>query len=100
MARSLRTGGRTRSAVIPDLNNPCSRPLVRAWRPAAADGYVALIGEYDGRPDREQQVFEQMRARNVDGYALATAHLKQPGAGRGRPGRVTVVADEPRRRGL
>jgi LacI family transcriptional regulator len=44
----------------------------------SADGYVALIGNTDGDEQRERIVFEQMRARHVDGYALATAHLQNP----------------------
>src|SRR5262249_1806050 len=41
-------------------------------------GYVALIGNTDGDGERERLVFEQMRARHVDGVVLATAHLSDP----------------------
>jgi LacI family transcriptional regulator len=43
-----------------------------------ADGYIALIGNTDSDDAREHRVFEQMRARHVDGYVLATAHLRNP----------------------
>jgi LacI family transcriptional regulator len=80
VARSLRTRrSNTIGVLIPDLNNPLFPPMVRGLEDRlAADGYVTLIGNTDGRLDREQQVFEQMRARHVDGYALATARLHSP----------------------
>ena len=72
--------GRTPSACsIPDLNNPLFPPIVRGLEDRLdADGYVALIGNTDGDDARERKVFEQMRARHVDGYVLATAHLRNP----------------------
>jgi LacI family transcriptional regulator len=80
VARSLRTRrSHTIGVLIPDLNNPLFPPMVRGLEDRlAADGYVALLGNTDGRLDREQHVFEQMRARNVDGFALATARLHSP----------------------
>src|SRR5580692_2075720 len=72
VARSLRTRrSHTVGVLIPDLNNPLFPPMVRGLEDRlAADGYVALIGNTDGRADRERQVFEQMRARQVDGFAV------------------------------
>jgi LacI family transcriptional regulator len=80
VARSLRTRrSHTIGVLIPDLNNPLFPPMVRGLEDRlAADGYVTLIGNTDGRLDREYQVFEQMRARHVDGYAFATARLHSP----------------------
>jgi LacI family transcriptional regulator len=80
VARSLRTRrSRTIGVLIPDLNNPLFPPIVRGLEDRLdADGYVALIGNTDGDDAREQRVFEQMRARHVDGYVLATAHLSNP----------------------
>jgi LacI family transcriptional regulator len=80
VARSLRTRrSHTIGVLIPDLNNPLFPPMVRGLEDRlAADGYVALIGNTDGRAERERQVFEQMRARHVDGFAVATAHLRSP----------------------
>ena len=80
VARSLRTRrSHTVGVLIPDLNNPLFPPMVRGLEDRLdADGYVALIGNTDGDDERERRVFEQMRARHVDGYALATAHLRNP----------------------
>jgi len=80
VARSLRTRrSHTIGVLIPDLNNPLFPPIVRGLEDRLeADGYVALIGNTDGDDARERRVFEQMRARHVDGYVLATAHLRNP----------------------
>ncbi len=80
VARSLRTRrSHTVGVLIPDLNNPLFPPIVRGLEDRLATaGYVALIGNTDGDDARERKVFEQMRARHVDGYVLATAHLRNP----------------------
>ena len=80
VARSLRTRrSHTIGVLIPDLNNPLFPPMVRGLEDRlAADGYVALIGNTDGSADRERQLFEQMRARHVDGFAVATAQRRSP----------------------
>src|SRR5262249_39518962 len=62
-----------------DLPTPLSPPIVRGLEDRlAAAGYVALIGNTDGDGERERLVFQQMRARHVDGMVLATAHLSDP----------------------
>jgi LacI family transcriptional regulator len=80
VARSLRTRrSDTVGVLIPDLNNPLFPPMIRGLTDRLdVDGYVALIGNTDADDDREHRVFEQMRARHVDGYVLATAHLRNP----------------------
>jgi LacI family transcriptional regulator, galactose operon repressor len=80
VARSLRTRrSNTVGVLIPDLTNPLFPPIVRGLEDRlAAAGYVALIGNTDGDGERERLVFEQMRARHVDGLVLATAHLSDP----------------------
>jgi len=80
VARSLRTRrSHTIGVLIPDLNNPLFPPMIRGLEDRlAAAGYVALIGNTDGDDARERQVFEQMLARHVDGYVLATARLRDP----------------------
>src|ERR1022692_1393177 len=80
VARSLRTRrSNTIGVLIPDLNNPLFPPIVRGIEDRlAAAGYVALPGNTDGDTERERIVFEQMRARHVDGFVLATAHLHDP----------------------
>src|ERR1700735_5880781 len=75
--RSLRTRrSHTVGVLIPDLNNPLFPPIVRGLEDKlAAAGYVALIGNTDADANRERTLFEQMRARHVDGFVLATATL-------------------------
>ncbi len=80
VARSLRTRrSHTVGVLIPDLTNPLFPPIVRGIEDRlAADGYVALIGNTDSDDERERLVFERMRARHVDGFVCATAHLSSP----------------------
>jgi LacI family transcriptional regulator len=80
VARSLRTRrSHTIGVLIPDLNNPLFPPMVRGLEDRlAAAGYVALIGNTDSDDKRERMVFDQMRARHVDGLVLATARLRHP----------------------
>src|SRR6201993_2940825 len=77
VARSLRTRrSHTMGVLIPDLNNPLFPPIVRGLEDRLAEqGYVALIRNTDGDAARERMVFDQMRARHVDGFVLATATL-------------------------
>src|SRR5271165_563474 len=77
VARSLRTRrSHTVGVLIPDLNNPLFPPIVRGLEDRlAAAGYVALLGNTDSDASRERLIFEQMRARHVDGFVLATATL-------------------------
>jgi LacI family transcriptional regulator len=78
VARSLRTRrSYTVGVLIPDLNNPLFPPVVRGLEDKlAAAGYVALLGNTDADASRERTLFEQMRARHVDGFVLATATLR------------------------
>jgi LacI family transcriptional regulator len=78
VARSLRTRrSDTVGVLIPDLNNPLFPPMVRGVEDRLAQqGYVALIGNTDGDERRERMIFDQMRARHVDGFVLATATLQ------------------------
>jgi LacI family transcriptional regulator len=80
VARSLRTRrSNTIGVLIPDLNNPLFPPMVRGLEDRlTAAGYVALLGNTDGDTGKEQAIFEQMRARHVDGFVLATAHAHDP----------------------
>jgi len=80
VARSLRTRrSNTIGVLIPDLNNPLFPPIIRGIEDRLAQhGYVALIGNTDADPGKERLVFDQMRARHVDGFVLATATLNSP----------------------
>src|SRR5256884_5164303 len=77
VARSLRPRrSHTIGVLTPDLNNPLSPPIVRGLEDKlAVAGYVALIGNTDADASRERNLFEQMRARHVDGFVRATATL-------------------------
>ncbi|MEV6903269.1 LacI family DNA-binding transcriptional regulator [Amycolatopsis sp. NPDC051372] len=74
-ARSLRT--RTSSVagvIIPDLRNPVFPPIVRGIEDGLRDaGYMALVGNTDGDPDRERELVSAMRGRQIDGFILATS---------------------------
>jgi LacI family transcriptional regulator len=78
VARSLRTRrSHTVGVLIPDLTNPIFPPIVRGLEDTlTAAGYVALLGNTDFDTSRERALFEQMRARHVDGFVLATATLQ------------------------
>jgi LacI family transcriptional regulator len=80
VARSLRTRrSHTIGVLIPDLNNPLFPPIVRGLEDRLAEhGYVALIGNTDADLAKEGLVFDQMRARHVDGFVLATAIAGSP----------------------
>jgi LacI family transcriptional regulator len=93
VARSLRTRrSHTVGVLIPDLNNPLFPPIVRGLEDKlAAAGYVALLGNTDADQDRERTLFEQMRARHVDGFVLATATLHDQLLAEAAAGDVPVV---------
>jgi LacI family transcriptional regulator len=80
VARSLRTRrSHTIGVLIPDLNNPLFPPIVRGLEDRLAEhGYVALLGNTDADQAKEHLIFDQMRARHVDGFVLATATLNSP----------------------
>jgi LacI family transcriptional regulator len=93
VARSLRTRrSHTIGVLIPDLNNPLFPPIVRGIEDRLAEhGYVALIGNTDADLAKEQRVFDQMRARHVDGFVLATAIAGSPILAEVAEGDVPVV---------
>ncbi|HXW44599.1 MAG TPA: LacI family DNA-binding transcriptional regulator [Streptosporangiaceae bacterium] len=80
VARSLRTRrSHTVGVIIPDLTNPLFPPIVRGLEDRlAANDYVALIANTDNDDARERRIFEEMRVRQVDGLAVAAAHLSDP----------------------
>jgi LacI family transcriptional regulator len=80
VARSLRTRrSDTVGVLIPDLNNPLFPPIVRGLEDRLAEhGYVALLGNTDADLGKERLIFDQMRARHVDGFVLATATAGSP----------------------
>lgn len=93
VARSLRTRrSHTIGVLIPDLNNPLFPPMVRGIEDRLAEhGYVALIGNTDADLTKERLVFDQMRARHVDGFVMATAIAGSPILAEAAEGDVPVV---------
>jgi LacI family transcriptional regulator len=80
VARSLRTRrSHTIGVLIPDLTNPLFPPIIRGIEDRLAEhGYVALIGNTDADITKERLVFDQLRARHVDGFVLGTATAGSP----------------------
>jgi LacI family transcriptional regulator len=61
--------------LVPDLVNPIFPPIIRGIESVLDPaGYTALIANSDMRPERERRFLENMKARQVDGLILATAH--------------------------
>lgn len=80
LARSFKTR-RTMSVgvVIPDINNPLFPPMVRGVEDRLfQSGYVALLANTEGDPDRQARIFASMVDRRVDGLVLATATRSDP----------------------
>jgi LacI family transcriptional regulator len=80
VASSLRTGkSYTIGVIIPDLSNPVFPPVVRGIeRTLGAEGYIALLADSDNNPKSERAIFDSMKARNIDGLIMATAHTEDP----------------------
>jgi LacI family transcriptional regulator len=76
IARGLKTNrSYTVGVLIPDLTNPLFPPIVRGIEDTLAErDFTALIANTDNDAVRERRVLRAMRARNVDGFILLTAH--------------------------
>lgn len=73
-ARSMSVG-----VLLPDLTNPLFPPIVRGIEDIlASSGYTTLIANTDNDPDRQTTLFDSLRARQVDGFIVATAHREDP----------------------
>jgi LacI family transcriptional regulator len=80
MARGLRTNRSfTVGVVIPDITNPLFPPIVRGIEDVLGEaGYTALVANSDNDPERERLHFESLRARQVEGFLMATAQRDYP----------------------
>lgn len=80
LASGLRTGkSYTIGVIIPDLSNPVFPPVVRGIeRTLGTEGYIAILADSDNNPKSELAIFDSMKARNIDGLIMATAHTKDP----------------------
>ena len=79
-ARSLKTSrSDSIGVVIPDLTNPLVPPMVRGAEDVfLLAGYNLMIVNTDNDPDRERAQIQSLRARQVEGLIVATAHLEHP----------------------
>jgi LacI family transcriptional regulator len=76
LARGLRTRrSYTVGIMIPDLTNPLFPPIVRGVDEVLGPaGYSSLVTNTDNDEDREDLLFTTLRARQADGFIVATAH--------------------------
>jgi len=79
-ARALRTHRSEMIGVlIPDISRPLYPTLMRGIVEALEQhGYTAILSGTDEDEQRERRLFATLRARGVDGFILATAHLRHP----------------------
>jgi LacI family transcriptional regulator len=80
LARGLRTSrSMTVGILIPDLTNPFYPPIIRGIEDELSPArYVALLGNTDNNPAKERTLFDTLRARQVDGFIIATARRNHP----------------------
>lgn len=82
LARNLRTQeARSALFVVPLLSPPFQHMIRGAEDAAMEHGYSVLIGNTERDPEREAIYFEQLRAKRVDGFLLATGSLPTPPEG-------------------
>lgn len=75
-AYSLKTNRSfTVGVLIPDLTNPLFPPIIRALEHTLGKaGYTAMLADSNEDQAVEQRILERMKARQIDGLILATAH--------------------------
>jgi LacI family transcriptional regulator len=65
---------RTIGVVIPDITDPVFPPIIRGIEDGLArHGYVAILANTDGDPQRQVRIIETLRPRGVDGLIVASA---------------------------
>lgn len=61
--------------LVPDLVNPIFPPIIRGIEAVLESaGYTAIVANSDNQAERERLILAKMKARQVDGLILATAH--------------------------
>jgi LacI family transcriptional regulator len=80
VGRSLRTRrSATIGVLVPDLLNPFYPPLLRGVERALRHvGFEALIASTDNELDQESAIVAGFKARQCDGYIIASATLDDP----------------------
>ena len=78
--RTLRTQRSEMIGVlIPDISRPLYPPMMRGIVDVLEEhGYSALLSATDEDEARERRLVSSLRARGVDGFILATAHVRHP----------------------
>jgi Transcriptional regulators len=76
MARGLKTNRSMMvGVVVPDLSNSLFPPIVRGAEDVLSRaGYTTVIADTDNDPGREVESLAALRARQVDGLLVASAH--------------------------
>ena len=83
---------RTIGVVIPDITDPVFPPIIRGIDDGLArHGYVAILANTDGDPERQAQLIETLRARGVDGLILASVLRHDADASRLTEGMAVVT---------
>ena len=93
IASSLRTRrSMTVGVVVPDITNPVFPPILRGIEDTLTPhGYVAMIANSDGDPERELVLIDTLRARGVDGLILASARREDPAISRAVADGIPIV---------
>src|SRR5262245_3073681 len=98
----LRTNrSRTIGVVIPDITDPVFPPIIRGIEDGLArHGYVAILANTDGNPQRQVQAIETLRPRGIDGLIVASALKHDEDVSRLTAGMAVVTVsrrtDDPR----
>jgi len=79
-ARGLRTRqSYSVGLIIPDLTNPLFPPIARGVEEVLGDAaYTLLVVNTDNDLRRQERQFAALRARQCDGFIVATAHREDP----------------------
>ena len=80
LARGLRTRqSYSVGLIIPDLTNPLFPPIARGVEEVLGEAaYTLLVINTDNDARRQERQFAALRARQCDGFIVATAHREDP----------------------
>jgi LacI family transcriptional regulator len=80
LARGLRTRlSYSVGLIVPDLTNPLFPPIARGVEEVLGDAaYTLLVVNTDNDSRRQERQFAALRARQCDGFIVATAHREDP----------------------
>jgi DNA-binding LacI/PurR family transcriptional regulator len=85
---------RTIGVVIPDITDPVFPPIIRGIEDGLArHGYVAILANTDGDPERQARVIETLCARGADGLILANVARQDASASRLAAGMAVVTVN-------